>query len=278
MKHLLFFILSLSCAMTVGAVDSEGVSTQQSQQQVSLGAIKVEKGVEADSIRRLKEIWGKRTFFNISYNSTEMSSMEFPSGAEPFYGKYKKDFGVGIQMGQTFNFHKNPLGSVLFIGLDYTWIDLNFNSYKDSPRPDEFPTVEEHMAMKNPLPLPWHQSKMQFDYGMSLGPALTFYPLISLHKEAAQKLRLHLYFHVGYCVAGTLIDMKDYKKDTTKDFVFGHGLFTSFGASLTWNFVGIGFDVRNDGSVNYKPTHKVYDTGKMKVKQKSPRVYLQFRF
>lgn len=274
MKHsLLFLIMSLSCVMTVSAGESENVSVQPSQQQVvSMGSIK-EKGVEPDSVRRLNAIWGRNTFFNISYNSTEFSSNEFPSGTGAFSNKFNKDFGLGIQMGQTFNFHKQPLGSVLFIGLDYTWIDLNFNNYKDAPVPEEYSMTE-----KNPYPLPWHQSKMQFDYGMSLGPALTLYPLTSLHKEAAEKLRLHLFFHVGYCVSGALIDMGEYKKDTTKEFVFGHGLFTSFGASLTWDFVGIGFDIRNDGSVKYMPTHKTYDTGKMKAKQKSPRIYLQFRF
>ena len=220
----------------------------------------------------------KNTFFNISLNNTEFSSKEFPSSGDiQFEGLYKREIGVGIQMGQTFNFHKKPLGSIVFIGLDYTWIDLNFNSYKAIDEPVEF-----SMPDKDPYPMPWHNEKMMFDYGMSLGPALTFYPLAPVHKDGADKLRLHFFFHVGYCVSGSLIDMGEYKGiekiKSSKEFELGHGLFTSFGGSLTWNFVGIGFDVRNDGSLKYMATNKTFDTGKMKAKQKTTRFFIQFRF
>ena len=68
------------------------------------------------------------------------------------------------------------------------------------------------------------------------------------------------------------------KIKSSKEFELGHGLFTSFGGSLTWNFVGIGFDVRNDGSLKYMATNKTFDTGKMKAKQKTTRFFIQFRF
>ena len=275
MKRFSLLVLALSCLMAANAVESE-VPVDQASPQISMRSVTPKQDLssdEDDDTYRMEKIWGKNTYLNISYNNTELSSKEFPSATGPFPNKFKKDIGVGLQMGQTFNFHKKPLGQVLYIGLDYTWIDFNFNKYKSTAEPSDFADAD-----KKPFPLPWHNSKMTFDYGMSLGPALTLYPLSSLHHDGTDKIRFHLYFHVGYSVAGALIDMDDYKQKATKEFAFGHGLFTSFGATFTWNFVGFGFDVRNDGNIKYKATNSLHDTGKMKAKQKTTRFYIQFRF
>lgn len=225
--------------------------------------------------KMLNKTWERRTFFNISLNSTKLSSKEFPSALAPFEAEYKADLSLGIQNGRSFDFHKKPLGNVVFLGLDFTWLDFNFSNYDAAA---EVPAAFAQSA-KNDI-MPWHNKKMSFSYGMSLGPSITLYPFTSLNSEAANKVRLNLYFHVGYSVMATII------KDITKggdskpksEVAFGHGLFTSFGASLTWNFVGIGYEIRNDNSIKMKHVSDDYGKETMKFKQKMPRFYIQFRF
>jgi hypothetical protein len=174
---------------------------------------------------------------------------------------------------QTFNFHKKPLGNVVFIGLDYTWMDLNFNQYDADSIPKRYVRGEGVINM------PWHQKKMSLNYGMSIGPSLTLYPFTPTHNARAEKVRLQFYFHVGYSVGGAFIkDVMDKSGDKKNRIAWGHGLYTSYGANLTWNFIGLGYEWRNDNSISYKCVNKEFDTGKIKLKEKTSRVYLQFRF
>ena len=59
---------------------------------------------------------------------------------------------------------------------------------------------------------------------------------------------------------------------------FGHGMTSSFGLSLSWKFIGIGFENRKS-TLEYKSLSES-DFGKDKYKFKSAlnRIYLQFRF
>ena len=204
---------------------------------------------------------------------TKLSSKEFPSTSGGFENEFDNKLGVGLQWGRTFNFHKRPLGNVLFIGLDYTWMDLNYNSYDESTAPAQYTRGEQVLNM------PWHNKKTSFDYGMSLGPSLTLYPFTSVNSSGAQKIRLQLYFHVGYEIGGTIInDVVNKSGDKKSQTTWGHGLFTSFGANLSWSFIGVGYEMRNAGSLNYNYVDDEFDTGKLKLKQQINRLYLQFRF
>lgn len=224
---------------------------------------------------RLQDQWSKNTFLNVSYNMTKMSSKEFPSTATKFSNEFDNNLGLGIQMGHTFNFHRYPLGSVLFIGLDYTWMDLNFNKYKKSDTPAAYSLGEQVLNM------PWHNEKMSINYGMSVGPSLTLYPFTSLQNSGTDKIRLQLYFHLGYDVA--YYQIKDVpekagSQETGKRGAWGHGMYTAFGGNITWDFIGLGVECRNDNSINCKPMDDIYNTGKFKLKEKVTRLYLQFRF
>ncbi len=227
-----------------------------------------------DNATRLKGIWSKTKYFNISYNTTKMSSEDFPMpGFRGVNLEFKNKLGVGLQWGRTFNFHKRPLGDIVYIGLDYTWMDLNFNQYNyDTISIDNIFNPEEHY-------LPWNHKKMTLDYGMSIGPSLTFYPFTPIHSDITDKIRFNFYFHVGYCASGTLIkDVHGSDGKTKEQFAWGHGLYTSYGGSLTWNSIGIGYEWRDDSKLTYKAAKKDFDSGDMKIKQKITRVYLQFRF
>lgn len=282
MKHLLLLtVLAMSCVMTVAAVENDAAMLNEMSNDDTTEDIikrKTKDNGTYESIEELRNVWDKTIYLNLSLNNTKISSKEFPTPVGPVPNEFKRDLGFGLQMGKTFNFHKQPLGSVLFIGLDYSWMDFNFNTYKATEAPfilgEDDPTNYKY--------LPWHNKKMTLDYGMSLGPSLTFYPFTSLGKSGTDKIRLNLFFHVGYDIGVAMIknvgEDKAHDEKGKTEYAFGHGLFTSFGGSLTWDFVGLGFDIRNDGSIKYKNIGDDYGSGEFKMKQKTTRIYLQFRF
>jgi hypothetical protein len=272
MKKLFIALFALAGIMTAHATEANDTTMTTLSDII---AMESQSKMNNDNTQRLRNIWSKNTFFNISYNTTKFSSEEFPSIAGATSIEYKNKLGVGIQWGQTFNFHKKPLGGIVFIGLDYTWMDLNFNQYKKQNTPAGFADQGEG-GIRN---MPWHNEKMTLDYGMSIGPSLTLYPFAPLHHDGADKVRLQGYFHVGYSAHGAMIkDVPDRGMDVKNRFAWGHGLFTGIGANLTWNAIGIGYECRTDNKITYKHIDGEFDNGKMKCKQKTNRVYLQFRF
>lgn len=236
-----------------------------------------------------KQVWGRNTFFNISYNTTDMTGKQ---GDKSLAGynldkkelKLKKNFGVGLQWGHTYNFHKKAIGDVLFIGLDYTWMDLNVNKFDKDTTVVEQKRFEQTYFEENNVyaNAPFHNSMWEIDYGMSIGPSLTFYPFTALHKNGTDNIRLQFYFHVGYNVSAMLMEKCIVKNDSKGKtcLEYGHGLFTSYGGNLTWRNIGIGYEVRNISKSIYRPLMTEYFDDKLEneFSQKMSRVYLQFRY
>ena len=279
MKKIFLSLFAAACAMTAFAMegttasgDTTGVMTLE-----QIIAQESKSKYVNDYTESLRSVWGKNTFLNLIYNTShKMSSEEFPATAGMFYHEYEPKWGVGLKWGHTFNFHKKPIGSVLFIGLDYVWMDLKFNMF-EALDPTAIPVqYDPGVDVYN---MPWHNEKMMLGYGMTLGPSLTFYPFTPLHKSGANKVRLQLYYHFGYGIEGALIKKAIEDGGKIKDgYAYGHGMYTSFGFNLSWDFVGIGYEIRNDNKLKFKATDKNYDTGKMTVKEKTGRLYLQLRF
>ena len=270
MKNLLFIVLTFACALFSYAEELSDTTRVTTLEDII--ATETKSKTDNDIAERQRDAWGKNTYLNISLNKTEFSSEEFPSTNKPFAREYDSDLSVGLQFGHTFNFHKNPIGSVLFIGLDYTWTDLNYSTFKEIETPKEFQDGD------NAKVLPWHHKKTLLSYGMSVGPSMTFYPFTSMRKKGTDKIRLQLYFHVGYNVQGAIISKVNDNTDIKDQWAWGHGLYTAFGGNISWNFIGVGYEIRNDNSLNFKAAQKVFDTGKMKAKENTSRFYLQFRF
>ena len=269
MKKLILVVLIVACALDAHALEGSGTTTAVNQI-IAIGDLNKSYDDDGNSQRA---IWGKTTFINISYNKTKFKSSEFPSTAGAFEKEYDNDLGVGIQWGHTFNLHRNPVGSVMFFGLDFTWLDMNFNRYKKVTLPDGVYTRGEQVWN-----LPWHHEKLSLNYGMSLGPSLTLYPFATSDNNSS-KLRLHVYCHVGYGIEGVMLkDVMTNIRESQNEYAYGHGLFMSYGASLSWNFIGVGYEFRHDDNLKFKAVETEFDTGKMKAKEKTSRVYLQFRF
>ena len=274
MKIIFISLIALIGILTASAAQSSDTTTTVTSLD-DIIAMETQSQMKNSIAMRLQDQWSKSTFLNIGYNMTKLSSKEFPATATRLANEFDNKLGLGIQWGHTFNFHKYPLGSVLFIGLDFTWLDFNFNQYKKCDAPVGFDLGEQV------LNLPWHNEKMSLNYGMSVGPSLTLYPFTSLQNSGTDKIRLQLYFHVGYDVAYYQIKdvpEKGNNQETSKKSAWGHGLYTSFGGNITWDFIGVGIESRNDGGINCKPVDDLYNTGKFKIKEKTTRLYLQFRF
>lgn len=270
MKKILFALFALAGVLTASANTPSDTTITTLNDIINMES---ETKTNNDNSARLRDIWNQNTYLNISYDITKLSSKEFPGTSGKIDNKFDNKLGLGLQWGRTFNFHKKPLGSVLFIGLDYTWLDLNYNSYDASAEPAGFTRGEQMLNM------PWHHKKTSIDYGMSVGPSLTLYPFTAVNSSGAQKVRLQLYFHLGYDIGATFIhDVVNKDGDKKAQTTWGHGLMTSFGANLSWSFVGVGYELRNASSLKYKHVDSLYDTGKLKLKQEMSRVYLQFRF
>lgn len=229
--------------------------------------------------------WSKTSFFNISKNIERFSSNEFPTTKEMgmtgrYSARYKNNFGIGLQSGHTFNFHKRPIGDVAFIGLDYTWLDLNYSHYE----------AEKNKPLKyapgnnSPYNLPWYNEKLVFNYGMSLGPSITLYPFTPLGINATSKIRLQAYWHFG--ASGEAIILKDIqnalpkKMNNSKNTAYslGYDVFHSIGFNFTWDFVGIGYELRQTYTSAHYPQADDFDKSTIEFSQQFNRVYLQFRF
>lgn len=269
MKKLLFLIFTINCVLTSYATE-QGDTTVMSLNDII--AMETQSKADYENVNRLREIWSHTTFLNISYNKTKFSSDEFPSTKSSFPNEFENNMGVGLQWGHTYNFHKNPIGKVLFFGLDFTWMDLNFNKYKKDIVPQEYTNEGQ---VQN---LPWHNEKMTLGYAMSIGPSLTLYPFTALNKQGSSKIRLHFYFHVGYGAEGALIKDAMEEKEISDQWAWAHGLHTAFGANISWDHIGLGYEFRNDGNLKYKPIDDDFGTNKMKVKEKTGRLYIQFRW
>lgn len=124
----------------------------------------------------------------------------------------KHQFGATINRGRTFYLHKKPIANFLNIGIDATWIDINYGMYKN----DNMPSV--------------HQAEL----AMQVGPSITLNPV--------KRLQMHLYGRFvptfAICYDG--------------DVVGGNyaSLFVA-GGNISFGFLGIGAEYRK-GAVNYK--------------------------
>lgn len=221
-------------------------------------------------------VWDKTVYLKVGINSDKISSDEFPTVGGVYSSEYKSQFGLGIQNGKTFWLHKEPLGNVLTFGVDWTWVDLNVSTFKKKEPASSF-----NMGSDSPYNMPWHHKKWMASYGMSVGPSITLCPFSASDSDFAKYLRLNLYFHLGYSVGGVLFDkVKKPNSDSEKtQAAWGHGLFTAFGASVSWKSYGLGYEFRNNASDGYQYLNSSFkQPDKMKMKETFGRIYFQFLF
>lgn len=230
---------------------------------------------QRDRATHYQEVWKNTRYFSLSYDATQFSSTNFPTLDATYESQYNNKIGVGLQLGKTFLFHKKPIGTFLFVGLDYTGMDLSYNSYGTS---EAAPLYD--MGTQKPFNLPWHNKKWTLDYGMSIGPSLTLYPFTALGNKGADKIRIHAYFRLGYHLGLLCVnDVVSLPKNVSEnEMAWANGLSTDFGVNLTWDVIGLGYEVRKISSFTIHQIDKDFQTGQFTGRQLMSRFYIHIKF
>lgn len=245
--------------------------------------------------KHYSDVWGRRSYLNISYNSETLSPKDDVLTGLEGEGKVKdmdNDWGLSIQYGRNYRLHKTPISNILQFYIDYTFIDLSANHFKTTGRYSskaKGTSSSTTYSTSSEYYFPWNIEKYDFNYGMSLGPSVTLAPFTSNDNTALHYLKLNLYYHIGYHISMLYApkeDAADAKDGTTKgmetisDAVkmeWGHGFTHSFGFNISWKFIGLGYEYRH-GSLSYKPVAtSTFGSDKNDFTSSVNRFYIQIR-
>ena len=301
----LFPILAFSQTITENAptvVSEQGKDTAEFVSIADIIKEKEETSSRGKVIKHFDNVWGRRSYLNISYNKSTLSPKEDTRTGigNALVGDIKSNIGVSLQYGKSFRLHKKPIANVLQFYLDYTGIDLSFNHYKigneginvfNSAAKYEVREGRNGTTLNSYYYIPWNLEKYEGSYGMTLGPSITVAPFTHINnKNGLHFLKLNMYFHIGYqasilwMVGNDDADMNpddnsaDFKEiSETLKMNWGHGLLTSFGLSLTWKAIGIGYEHRVAQN-KWKPASTTeFGSDTYKFKTVTDRIYLSFR-
>lgn len=284
----LLWLVGFAKAQSVG-VESENrrdtSETEMLRQEVSMLSQQVKDAKQADLSQK---IWKDRAkYFNIGFVKQSLTSKDD-------YIKYKSDVGVNITWGKTYYLHKKPLWGMVKFGLDWTWMDFNYVKYS---------SVEEKYAYEadfsgyefgngsgydDSFGSEWPEEGEedfnldfgchQLEYAMQIGPSITVNPI--------HHLKVSTYFRFQPSASIMLLDDEVY---------YGFVPFFNFGAAVAWKAISIGVEGRwgstkyhgvsvddEDDGYYYEEEDMdvpdLVDTFTQRMRTKSFRVYLSFRF
>lgn len=241
-----------------------------------------------------RDVWSRKGYLNLSYNTTTLTpDQSIPTGiGNGVVPEFKSNWGASLQMGKSYALHKTPIANILQFNIDYTYIDLNVNHFTQE---GDGKKLYDSSAKNGGdyYYTPWNLEKYDLNYGMAVGPSLSIAPFTSLSAKGLHHIKLNAFFHIGYHVS--LLYMKNDEEadaneqstseditryDKMKDYLkfdLGHGLMTSFGFSVTWKFIGVGYELRS-ASLKYKSlSTKDFGDESYKFKSSTNRVFIQFR-
>ena len=241
------------------------------------------------------DVWSRRGFFNIGYSSTSLTpDDDIPVGlGDGKLGTLKTKWGLALQSGRGYRLHKEPIANTVQFCLDYTWIDLNVNFFDSQGGPALY---DSNLAKDDDKYLmPWNLKKYEAGYGMKLGPSISICPFNMVDVPGLHYLQLRFFYHIGYQLsvifmtndeaadANQMVDTtkpewKRHKqmKDNMKG-LWGHGLSHSFGLSISWKGIGIGYE-----HISAKNRYKPFSTGDFgkdtdKLTLSRNRFFIQFK-
>lgn len=248
------------------------------------------------------DVWGRRSYFNISRNTTKLSSKEdIPTGVPSLNGglfsSQKSDWGVSMQYGRSYRLHKKPIANVAQIYLDFTSVDFNINHFKAARKDSLYDSRETTIQDEKEISfLPWNNEKYEANFGMNIGPSVTFAPFTYLDIPELHYIKLNIFYHIGYHASGIALMKADEKKGDisqesdvdfndnqherykSEQFLWGHGVTNSIGFSISWKTIGIGYEHRT-AKVKYKAVNtEDFGTLKYKFNNSTNRLYIQLRW
>ncbi len=266
MKHKLL-ILSLS-VMAVFAVSFRAAAQEPGQSDDKAGEVDSLQAVvnslnarvqSAEQAELDRAIWKNRSkYFNIGYVNQKLTD-------KTYGGELKSDFGVSLSWGKTYYLHKKPLFNMMKIGLDWSWLDINYA--KSSLEDFDFETNETFTS-------DIHQA----EFGMQFGPSVTVNPVHHLKVGAYFRVTpsysllyldetVHHHF-VAFCNAGLTVAWK----------------VVSVGAEWRWGtakYDGMTFDeseLDEDDMSDPSVDDVLKNVPDRKFKTSSFRIYFGFRF
>lgn len=215
MKH---YLLTLSLAVTALLAVSFRASAQDSGQPNgdtgrvdSLQAVVNSLNSRVQSAEQTeldRAIWKNRSkYFNIGYVSQKLMD-------KTYGGELKSDFGASLSWGKTYYLHKKPLFGMMKIGLDWSWLDINYA--KSSV---EYFDEEDNETYKDGI----HQA----EFGMQFGPSVTVNPV--------HHLKVGAYFRVTPSYSLLYMDETVHHHYVT---------FCNFGLTAAWKVVSLGAEWR----------------------------------
>ena len=283
-----FMAFGIAKAQSVG-VESENrrdtSETEMLRQEVSMLSQQVKDAKQADLSQK---IWKDRAkYFNIGFVKQSLTSKDD-------YIKYKSDVGVNITWGKTYYLHKKPLWGMVKFGLDWTWMDFNYVKYSSVEEKyayeDDFSGYEfgNGSGYDDSFGSEWPEEGEedfnldfgchQLEYAMQIGPSITVNPI--------HHLKVSTYFRFQPSASIMLLDDEVY---------YGFVPFFNFGAAVAWKAISIGVEGRwgstkyhgvsvddEDDGYYYEEEDMdvpdLVDTFTQRMRTKSFRVYLSFRF
>lgn len=248
--------------------------------------------------RHYRDVWSRKGYLNVSYNSSTLTpDQDIRSGVEEqLVSEMKSNWGVSLQIGRSYALHKTPIANLLQFNIDYTYIDLNANHFNIEGDGKNLYDSNARLVYDDRgdyYYTPWNLEKYEFNYGMAVGPSVSLAPFTSLNASGLHHIKLNLYYHIGYHVsllwmqneggadANTREDddaqvRYERMKDNAK-LDWGHGLIQSFGFSVVWKFIGIGYEHRSAGIKYQSVSSSDFGKDKYKFKSSTNRVFIQFR-
>ena len=258
--------------------------------------VKTQQGLTSNRFQEehFRDVWARKGYLNLSYNNTTLKPDEkymtgVPSLNNGEVPEFKSDWGVSLQLGRGYKLHKKPIANIVQLYIDYTYIDLNVNHFKQEGNGKDL--YDTSVKKGDKFYQPWNLEKYEINYGMALGPSITIAPFNTMSSKGLHHLHLNAWYHIGY--HASLLAMKndedaDINKSSLKSageekvresikLNLGHGLTHTFGVSLTWKFIGVGYEHRS-AALEFQSLDKdTYGDDKYKFKSPTNRVFLQFR-
>lgn len=249
--------------------------------------------------KHYRDVWSRKGYFNIGYNTTTLTPDEniYTGVGTSLVPEFKSSWGVSIQSGRSYALHNTPIANILQFNIDFSYIDLNVNHFKqegDGKNLYDSRVILPNSDNKDYFFTPWNLEKYDINYGMAVGPSVSVAPFTSTSFAGLHHVKLNAFFHVGYHVSllwmkndsgadanqQTVVDFDKDRYDRMDDNLkldLGHGLITSFGFSVTWKFIGLGYEHRS-GALKYKSlTTREFGKETYKFKSSTNRIFIQFR-
>ncbi len=189
-------------------------------------------------------------YINVGYSSQTLSSVEANDNFE-----LKSKIGGAFNSGRTFYILKRPVAKMIYFGIDWTYIDLNYVQYKQD--------VEEDMMEEEEGSLVTHKAEA----GMQVGPSIHFAPV--------DGLTFSTYYRYAPSYSMMFAD---------SEFSGGYAGLNVAGISINYSAFGIGVEQRwgNTKHSFSLDVENLEEEQEEKVEHKfkisGPRVFLSFRF